>query len=455
MAEAPRGRRRARHPCLLPVLALLFGALGLFAPAPALAQAVWSATLTVKAPDGDRGCFANTGEHAWTTAFDDDDFTVGDTDYDVYGLTISGTQVGTRYLYLVLNKKIPDAVKALKLCLGTTGFALSDGTIADDTLANDDNTVEWSSSAVSGIPSWSVGDRIPVSLASSCEAAAVPAEVTLSADGTTPVEGGTVTLTAALDAAAPADGVTLALKVLERVSQTIYTTATATSPDAARRPATGQTLPLVGVRARKWSLMTGMRWDAKAMTAGRTSARWADASRARLSGWKERVAGIASAGREPSRADTGLGTMRARRARAGPVRRRAMPQTASATAACSRFDRIPGPDTLVHKPEGCSAMATVTRADLTDAVHKEIGLPRRDAAVLVDTVIETIAERLEAGEDVKISSFGRFTVHKKVLRVGRNPKTGETVPILPRRVVAFRASAVLKKLINDAIGGRR
>ena len=98
-------------------------------------------------------------------------------------------------------------------------------------------------------------------------------------------------------------------------------------------------------------------------------------------------------------------------------------------------------------------MATLTRADLTDAVHREIGLPRRDASALVDTVIETIAERLEAGEDVKISSFGRFTVRNKGLRVGRNPKTGEAVPILPRRVVSFRASGVLKQRINDAMGG--
>ena len=98
-------------------------------------------------------------------------------------------------------------------------------------------------------------------------------------------------------------------------------------------------------------------------------------------------------------------------------------------------------------------MATVTRADLTDAVHREIGLPRRDSAALVDTVIETIAERLEAGEDVKISSFGRFTVRDKGMRIGRNPKTGKPVPILPRRVVAFRASGVLKLRINDATGG--
>ena len=98
-------------------------------------------------------------------------------------------------------------------------------------------------------------------------------------------------------------------------------------------------------------------------------------------------------------------------------------------------------------------MATVTRADLTDAIRREIGLPRRDAAALVDTVIETVAERLEAGEDVKISSFGRFTLRGKGLRVGRNPKTGEPAPILPHRVVAFRASGVLKQRINDAIGG--
>ena len=98
-------------------------------------------------------------------------------------------------------------------------------------------------------------------------------------------------------------------------------------------------------------------------------------------------------------------------------------------------------------------MATVTRADLTDAIHREIGLPRRDAAALVDTVIETVAERLEVGEDVKISSFGHFTVRGKGLRVGRNPKTGEPAPILPRRVVAFRASGVLKQRIYDAMGG--
>ena len=85
MVEPRTGRRRALPFGLLPALALLLGALGLFAAAPAAAQ-TWSAMLTVKAPDGDRGCFATTGDHACTTALDDDDFTVGDTEYDVYGL---------------------------------------------------------------------------------------------------------------------------------------------------------------------------------------------------------------------------------------------------------------------------------------------------------------------------------------------------------------------------------
>ncbi len=98
-------------------------------------------------------------------------------------------------------------------------------------------------------------------------------------------------------------------------------------------------------------------------------------------------------------------------------------------------------------------MATVTRADLSDAVHKETGLPRREAAELVETVIEAIAERLSAGEAVKISSFGSFTVRDKGLRMGRNPKTGEPARIEPRRVVTFTASAKLKKRIDRTMGG--
>ena len=102
-------------------------------------------------------------------------------------------------------------------------------------------------------------------------------------------------------------------------------------------------------------------------------------------------------------------------------------------------------------------MATVTRARLTESVHEEVGLPRREAAALVDTVIELIAEHLEAGEAVKISSFGSFGLRDKSERKGRNPKTLEAVPILPRRVVTFRASGVLKAKIGRAMRetGRR
>ena len=103
-------------------------------------------------------------------------------------------------------------------------------------------------------------------------------------------------------------------------------------------------------------------------------------------------------------------------------------------------------------------MATMTRTDLSDAVHAELGVPRREAAELVDTVIEAIAERLEAGEAVKISSFGSFTLRDKGFRMGRNPRTGEAAPILPRRVVVFRASWILKGRINKKMlgaGGER
>ena len=78
-------------------------------------------------------------------------------------------------------------------------------------------------------------------------------------------------------------------------------------------------------------------------------------------------------------------------------------------------------------------MATVTRRDLTEAVCGEVGFVHRDAAELVDGLIEAIAERLSAGEEVKISSFGSFTVRDKGLRMGRNPKTGD--PAAPRRGV--------------------
>ena len=98
-------------------------------------------------------------------------------------------------------------------------------------------------------------------------------------------------------------------------------------------------------------------------------------------------------------------------------------------------------------------MATVTRAVLTEAVHREIGLPQREAAALVDAVIEAIAERLEAGETVKISGFGSFSLRDKGPRMGRNPRTGEPAGITARRVVVFKPSMVLKKRIADGWAG--
>jgi integration host factor subunit alpha len=92
---------------------------------------------------------------------------------------------------------------------------------------------------------------------------------------------------------------------------------------------------------------------------------------------------------------------------------------------------------------------TITRADLSEAVYQEVGLSRNESANLVEVVLDEIADALAKGEMVKISSFGSFAVRQKGQRVGRNPKTGEEVPILPRRVLVFRASHVLKHRINE------
>lgn len=91
---------------------------------------------------------------------------------------------------------------------------------------------------------------------------------------------------------------------------------------------------------------------------------------------------------------------------------------------------------------------TVTRADLCEAVYQKVGLSRSESAELVESVLREIADCLVTGESVKLSSFGTFTVRSKTERVGRNPKTGEEVPILPRRVLVFKPSNVLKQRIN-------
>ena len=93
---------------------------------------------------------------------------------------------------------------------------------------------------------------------------------------------------------------------------------------------------------------------------------------------------------------------------------------------------------------------TLTRANLAESVCRKIGLSRTESAQLVETVLDKICETIVRGEIVKLSSFATFHVREKNERVGRNPKTGEEVPILPRRVVAFKASNVLKSRILRA-----
>ncbi len=98
---------------------------------------------------------------------------------------------------------------------------------------------------------------------------------------------------------------------------------------------------------------------------------------------------------------------------------------------------------------------TVTRADLSEAVYQEVGLSRNESAQLVESVLEEIASTLTEGETVKLSSFGTFLVREKSGRMGRNPKTGEEVPIAARRVLVFRPSHVLKEFINSMLATKK
>lgn len=87
---------------------------------------------------------------------------------------------------------------------------------------------------------------------------------------------------------------------------------------------------------------------------------------------------------------------------------------------------------------------TLTRMDLSDAVHSQVGLSRNESADLVESVLQHVSDALVDGQSVKISSFGTFSIRDKAARIGRNPKTGEEVPIHPRRVLTFRPSHLMK-----------
>ncbi len=92
---------------------------------------------------------------------------------------------------------------------------------------------------------------------------------------------------------------------------------------------------------------------------------------------------------------------------------------------------------------------TLTRMDLSEAVFREVGLSRNESAQLVETVLEEMSDALVRGEQVKVSSFGTFSIRSKSARIGRNPKTGEEVPINPRRVLTFRPSHLMKDRVAD------
>lgn len=109
----------------------------------------------------------------------------------------------------------------------------------------------------------------------------------------------------------------------------------------------------------------------------------------------------------------------------------------------------------VTKPGGDFGMSekTLTRMDLSEAVFREVGLSRNESAALVESVLQHMSDALVEGETVKISSFGTFAVRSKSARVGRNPKTGDEVPISPRRVLTFRPSHLMKDRV--AAGTKR
>ena len=94
---------------------------------------------------------------------------------------------------------------------------------------------------------------------------------------------------------------------------------------------------------------------------------------------------------------------------------------------------------------------TITRADLADAVHRDVGFPRQESGQLVEAVLDMISDTLVGGASVKLSSFGSFVLRDKNGRVGRNPKTGQEVPIEPRRVLVFKPSQVLKDRVDSSM----
>ena len=94
---------------------------------------------------------------------------------------------------------------------------------------------------------------------------------------------------------------------------------------------------------------------------------------------------------------------------------------------------------------------TLTRADLAEALVEKIGLPRNESQDMVEIILKEISDSLAKGEQVKLSSFGSFGIRSKGERIGRNPKTGQEVPITPRKVLVFKPSNIMKETINEQL----
>ncbi len=109
-----------------------------------------------------------------------------------------------------------------------------------------------------------------------------------------------------------------------------------------------------------------------------------------------------------------------------------------------------------YGPNPNKIMTTLTKAELADLLFEKVGLNKREAKDMVESFFEEIRTALQAGDTVKLSGFGNFQCREKPQRPGRNPKTGEEMPISARRVVTFHASQKLKVMVEDAeYGGDR
>ena len=98
---------------------------------------------------------------------------------------------------------------------------------------------------------------------------------------------------------------------------------------------------------------------------------------------------------------------------------------------------------------------TLTKADLADLLFEKVGLNKREAKDMVESFFEEVRMALEKGDGVKLSGFGNFQLRDKPQRPGRNPKTGEEIPITARRVVTFHASQKLKAMVEKNYGGQQ